>query len=85
MEGLIRGAPNNSHQLVVSSVLQKAAIDVNEEGSVASAATQFQLINKIDEGIKEFHANQPFIYYIEDETTGNIIFAGQVSDPSELQ
>lgn len=78
----IRGRSANMNQ-IVSSVLQKAAIDVNEEGSSAAAATELQLVNKINEGRREFHANRPFLFYIEDETTGNIIFAGQVSDPSQ--
>jgi len=82
LQGLVRGSQLNANQLAVSNIVQKAAIDVNEEGSTASAATQVQLINKINEELKVFHANRPFIFYIEDETTGNIIFAGQVTDPS---
>lgn len=38
-----------------------------------------QIGNKIEEGT--FHANQPFVIYIEDETTGTILYVGLVQNP----
>lgn len=81
---LARGDQTSTNQLLLSQILQQAGIEVNEEGSVAFAATQAQLINKIGGGTKDFIANRPFLFYIEDEKTGNILFAGKVSDPTAV-
>lgn len=81
---LARGDQTSTNQLLLSQILQQAGIEVNEEGSVAYGATQGQLVNKIGGGTKEFKANRPFLFYIEDEKTGNILFAGKVSDPTDL-
>ncbi|XP_063709418.1 uncharacterized protein LOC134837951 [Culicoides brevitarsis] len=79
---LARGDQTSTNQLLLSQIQQHTGIEVNEQGSVAFAATQAQLVNKIGGGTKEFKANRPFLFYIEDEKTGNILFAGKVSDPS---
>lgn len=79
---LARGDQTSTSQLLVSQILQDSGIEVNEEGSVAFGATQAQLVNKIAGGAKEFKADRPFMFYIEDEKTGNILFAGKVSDPT---
>lgn len=82
---LARGDQTTLNQLILSQILQHTGIDVNEEGTVAFAATQGQLVNKIGGGTKEFKANRPFLFYIEDEKTGNTLSAGKVSDPTLLQ
>lgn len=41
--------------------------------------TEIQVGNKIEEGT--FHANHPFVFYIEDETTGTILYIGKVQNP----
>lgn len=41
--------------------------------------TEIQIGNKIEEGT--FYANQPFVFYIEDETTGTILYVGLVRNP----
>jgi len=33
----------------------------------------------MQEGI--FHVNHPFVFYIEDETTGTILYIGKVKNP----
>ncbi|XP_076659072.1 uncharacterized protein LOC143362614 [Halictus rubicundus] len=68
-----------SRRLKVTSVYQKAGIEVNENGTTSFAATEVELGNKI--GDETFHATHPFVFYIEDETTGTIIFAGKVTNP----
>lgn len=67
-------------RLQVSNVLQKTGIEVNEQGSTAFAATQISLTNKFG-GDFEFIANHPFLFLIEDETTGTMIFTGKVQQP----
>lgn len=63
-------------RLQVSSVLQKTGIEVNEKGSTAFAATVATLVNKFG-GELEFNADHPFLFMIEDETTGTLIFTGK--------
>jgi len=41
--------------------------------------TEVQIGNKIEEGT--FHANHPFVFYIEDETTGTILYIGKIQNP----
>lgn len=40
---------------------------------------EVQIGNKIEE--RTFHANHPFVFYIEDETTGTVIYIGKVQNP----
>lgn len=67
-------------RLQVSNVLQKTGIEVNEKGTTAYAATQVSLTNKFGGDI-EFIADRPFLFMIEDETTGTLIFSGKVTHP----
>lgn len=70
-----------SQKLKVSDVIQKSGIIVNEEGSTAFAATEVELVNKFGDNIVEFKADHPFIFLIEEEVTGTLLFAGKVVDP----
>ncbi|CAN7938363.1 unnamed protein product [Ixodes hexagonus] len=63
--------------LVVSKVKHKAAIEVNEEGTVATAATMVTL-NKA--GPLSFVADHPFLFYIRERTTGRVLFMGEVQE-----
>lgn len=79
---MVRGV-DSFGKLQVSQVLQKAGIEVSEEGSTAFAATEVVISNKFGGGTSaEFIANRPFLFLIEDETTGTILFAGKVCDPA---
>ena len=62
--------------LYVSLMLQKARIDVTEEGTEAAAATVIGG-EKSESGISAiFTANRPFLFYITDLETGLILFMG---------
>lgn len=66
----------------VSRIFQKAGITINEVGSEAYAATEIQLVNKFGgNGVQIFNANRPFIFFIEDETFGTMLFAGKIENP----
>ncbi|KAJ8882682.1 hypothetical protein PR048_014494 [Dryococelus australis] len=67
--------------LKVSSIVQKAGLEVNEQGTVAYETTVVNIPNKWG-GTNEFHATHPFMFFIEDETTGTVIFVGKVMVPS---
>jgi len=30
----------------------------------------------------QFHINQPFLYFIQEDTTGAVLFMGRIDDPS---
>lgn len=65
----------------VSKMLQKAKIEVNEEGTKAAAITAgIMLLSKLqtkEPRHVEFHANRPFVYMITDRMSGAIFFMGQ--------
>lgn len=84
LAGLARGQQVTANQLIVTAVEHKAGIAIDEEGTVAYAATEAQLVNKIGSGVKKFIVDRPFFFYIEQETTGNIVFAGKVTDPTKV-
>lgn len=70
----------------MSGVVQKAGIQIDEEGSTVYAATEVTLVNKFGEnGPREFIANRPFMFFIQDETTGTLMFAGKVTDPAAFE
>ncbi|XP_029841671.2 intracellular coagulation inhibitor 3-like [Ixodes scapularis] len=63
--------------LRVTEVQHKAAIEVNEDGTVAAAATVV-LINK--SGPPSFAVNRPFLFYIREKATGRVLFLGEVHE-----
>lgn len=66
----------------VDDVLQKTFIEVDENGTEAAAATAV-IMNKTTsigpgmEEIKEFKADRPFIYFIRDDVTHEVLFIGE--------
>lgn len=66
----------------VDDVLQKTFIEVDENGTEAAAATAV-IMNKETsigpgmEEIKEFKADRPFIYFIRDDVTHEVLFIGE--------
>ncbi|XP_060838145.1 uncharacterized protein LOC132920091 [Rhopalosiphum padi] len=68
--------------LIVSNILQKSGLDVNEQGSTAHAATEAELDHRFGVTIEaSFEVNRPFLFMIEDITMDTIIFVGQVMNP----
>jgi serpin B len=70
-------------ELYTSAVVQKAFIEVNEEGSEAAAATAFAMTNKMMIRLPPFICDKPFLYLIKDNLTNFILFAGRVADPTK--
>uniref|UniRef100_A0A0K8SVN5 Serpin domain-containing protein n=1 Tax=Lygus hesperus TaxID=30085 RepID=A0A0K8SVN5_LYGHE len=77
----LSGIAKSDKDLVVSNVIQKTALEVNEQGTVAAVATSVDLTSKFGEHIVDFEATHPFILYIEDETTNTVVFVARVSNP----
>ena len=75
---------DGTRKLFVSSVVHKAYIDVNEEGTEAAAATGIIVgITSIQPDPKTFKADHPFLFFIRDKVTGSILFSGSVTEPPQ--
>lgn len=67
--------------LYISHAIHQAMIEVNEEGSVAAAATAVVMDLKSFEPLETFRADRPFIFLIVHKPTDSILFMGRVSNP----
>ena len=71
--------------LSISRVIHQAFIDVQEEGTEAAAATMEEMEMGVsiswDSKPKEFNADHPFMFFIEDKRTNCILFMGKVEYP----
>lgn len=64
-------------ELKIDKVLHKATIDVSETGTEASAATAVVMVRKTAfKPPVKFHANRPFVYYIIDQESDQLLFLG---------
>lgn len=73
--------------MFLSSMFQKAKIEVSEEGTKAAAVTagimmMSALPDKAPRRVS-FHANRPFVYMITERNTGAIFFIGQYTGAEE--
>ena len=68
--------------LYVSNGIHQAAIEVNEEGSEAAAATAVVVGVRTIQRKKTFYADKPFIFMIYDFQNNIPLFAGKVLDPT---
>jgi len=67
-------------QMFISQIDHKAIIEVNEEGTVAAAATSIGMGATAVRPV-EFIVNRPFVLMIRDDRTGNILFIGKITEP----
>ncbi|PIE34623.1 hypothetical protein CSA56_07195 [candidate division KSB3 bacterium] len=73
-----------SQQLALSHAIHKAFVEVNEEGTEATAATAVMVeLTSIQEPepVPEFRADHPFLFLIQENQTGSILFLGRVVKP----
>jgi serpin B len=73
-------------QLKISEVVHKAFVEVNEEGTEAAAATAVTMVLCAGPGGPPpkpvvFRADHPFLFFIRDQRTNAVLFAGRVLDP----
>jgi len=65
--------------LYITKVDHKAIVEVNEEGTVAAAAT---IVGEGAESVPpQFIADRPFFFAIREDETGTVLFMGTVVDP----
>ena len=81
-DSMVTGIPE---PIMIEEVLQKAIIEVDEEGTEAAAATAViikagsALIEP--EKIIDFQANEPFTYFITEDASNEVLFAGRYVKP----
>ncbi|XP_026111388.1 leukocyte elastase inhibitor-like [Carassius auratus] len=68
--------------LFLSAVIHKAFIEVNEEGTEASAATACTVMLCCAIITKPFIADHPFLFFIRHNPTNSILFLGRFRGPS---
>uniref|UniRef100_A0ACD5W891 Uncharacterized protein n=1 Tax=Avena sativa TaxID=4498 RepID=A0ACD5W891_AVESA len=83
-------ANGSGDPLVVQDVFHKAVIEVNEEGTEAAAVTMMLMSPgcapmMMPEPRVDFVADHPFAYFIVEEVSSTILFAGHVVDPTHGQ
>ena len=73
--------------LYIGAVLHKAFVEVNEEGTEAAAATAVVMRMRAMRPATppEFRADHPFLFLIQEEETGAILFMGRVADPTKAE
>ncbi len=74
---------DGTNNLFVSEVVHKAFVDVNEEGTEAAAATGVVVGGTAvrEDETPVFRADHPFVFLIQEEETGTILFMGRVVRP----
>jgi serpin B len=72
--------------LKIDFVKHAADFTVDEAGTVAAAATVVGMVPLSGPGrpvdTVTFNANRPFLFFLRDERTGAILFAGRLTDPA---
>ena len=76
------GMTGGPKSLFVSAVVQKAFVEVNEEGAEAAAATAGMMMMRAMPMNPIFNCDRPFMFFIRDNLTNMMLFSGHVTDPS---
>jgi serpin B len=75
---------NSNGGLYISRVLHKTFIETNEEGTEAAAVTAVE-VGVTSVGPDQpyyFTIDRPFVYFIQEKSTGTILFIGTVRNPN---
>lgn len=75
---------NANGGLYISRILHKTFIETNEEGSEAAAVTAVEIVVTSAGPIQPytFNINRPFVYFIQEKSSGTILFIGTVMNPN---
>jgi serpin B len=73
---------NGNKDLYIDKVLHNAFVQVDEVGTEAAAATTVHIsLTSLPPPEIEFTADHPFIFFIQHNQTGNILFLGKIMNP----
>jgi serpin B len=75
---------NSDGGLYISRILHKTFIETNEEGTEAAAVTAVEVgVTSVGpDQTYYFTINRPFVYFIQEKSTGTILFIGTVMNPN---
>jgi len=75
---------NANGGLYISRVMHKTFIETNEEGTEAAAVTAVEVgVTSVGpDQTYYFTINRPFVYFIQEKSTGTILFLGTVMNPN---
>ena len=76
----LKNIGSSAANLFVSTASHDAFVDVNEEGTEAAAVTT--IIDQFMSESPRFIADHPFLFIIQDDESGTILFMGKLSDPT---
>ncbi|MEX2511991.1 MAG: serpin family protein [Cyclobacteriaceae bacterium] len=77
---------NPTEPLFISRVIHEALIEVDERGSEAAAATVVE-VGTTSAGPHQprvFHLDKPFVFFIQDNHSGALLFMGKLGNPALL-
>ena len=76
-------APMGLHGGFIGAVIHKAVLEVDEEGTVAAAATGVAMAGAVAIPLKsiEMRVDHPFVCLLRDNATGTLLFAGVIQNP----
>ncbi|XP_039544853.1 leukocyte elastase inhibitor-like [Pimephales promelas] len=72
---------SSNNDLVLSEVIHKAFVEVNEEGTIAAAAISGRARTVCYEIPNVFNADHPFLFFIRHNPTKSILFYGRFCSP----
>ncbi len=76
-------SPENRDDVSITDIIHKTKIIVDEKGTEAAAVTSVEIgLTSIQEDEFTMTVNRPFLFLIEDQKTGALLFIGHVVDPS---
>lgn len=84
------GMHTGPEPLYISDVVHKSLVEVDEQGTQATAATGVVIksegsIPKPPQTVPVFRADRPFLFFIRDRGTGSLLFMGRLVDPTAQQ
>jgi serpin B len=86
LTGMAEDGARGGRRLALQKVMHKAFIEVNEEGTEAAALTGSlvgcSMYSPPPPPPVDFVADHPFAFFVIEEVSGAILFAGHVVDPS---
>jgi len=80
-EGADFSGMSTSGPLLISEVIHKTFVEVNESGTEAAGATAVIQRHFGEPRRLEFRADHPFLFVLRDDRSGSVLFVGRVANP----